>query len=173
MLEIIPAYERTEEIKELFSEYTRMLVSLDSSFQLYLDIQHYDDEEKHPEVKYMEPDGRLYLAISDGHTAGCIALRKLDDEKGELKRLYVRPEYRGKGIAKMLTDKIISMPVVSATNGYTSIPFQNWKLPLSSMRNSVSRKQNAITTAHLKKHYSSGKNSVNTPSTACPLIASA
>ena len=107
MLEIIPAYERTEEIKELFSEYTRMLVSLDPSFQLYLDIQHYDDEEKHPEVKYMEPYGRLYLAIYDGQIAGCIALRKLDEERGELKRLYVRPEFRGKGIAKMLTDKII------------------------------------------------------------------
>ena len=107
MLEIIPAYERTEEIKELFSEYTRMLVSLDPSFQLYLDIQHYDDEEKHPEMKYMEPDGRLYLAISGGHAAGCIALRKLDDENGELKRLYVRPEYRGKGIAKALSERII------------------------------------------------------------------
>lgn len=46
-LKIIPAYEYPKEIQELFSEYTAMLVSVDSSFQNYLDIQNYDEEIKH------------------------------------------------------------------------------------------------------------------------------
>ena len=41
--------------------------------------------------KYGLPDGRLYLARADGAVAGCAALRKLDDTRCELKRMYVRP----------------------------------------------------------------------------------
>ena len=54
------------------------------------------------------PDGRLYIALADGEAVGCIALRKLDEERGELKRLYVRPAYRKLGIATALVERIIS-----------------------------------------------------------------
>ena len=83
MLEIVPGYDRIEEVKALFSEYTEMLVSLDPFFHLYLDIQHYDDEEKNPAEKYRMPDGRLYSALCNGKAAGCIALRKLNENDGE------------------------------------------------------------------------------------------
>lgn len=105
---IISAYDRIEDIRSLFSEYTDMLVSINPEFHLYLVIQHYDDEKENPSLKYALPDGRLYLDISDdGIARGCIALRKLSDGKGEVKRLYVRPEYRGKGIATALVKMII------------------------------------------------------------------
>ena len=105
---ITSAYDRIEDIRSLFSEYTDMLVSINPEFHLYLDIQHYDDEKENPSLKYALPDGRLYLDISDdGIARGCIALRKLSDGKGEVKRLYVRPEYRGKGIATALVERII------------------------------------------------------------------
>ena len=105
---IISAYDRIEDIRSLFSEYTNMLVSINPEFHLYLEIQHYDDEKENPSLKYALPDGRLYLDISDdGIARGCIALRKLSDGKGEVKRLYVRPEYRGKGIATALVERII------------------------------------------------------------------
>ena len=105
---IISAYDRIEDIRSLFSEYTDMLVSINPEFHLYLDIQHYDDEKENPSLKYALPDGRLYLDISDdGIARGCIALRKLSDGKGEVKRLYVRPEYRGNGIATALVERII------------------------------------------------------------------
>ncbi len=107
MLEIIPGYDHLSDIRDLFAEYTKMLVATDPSFQLYLDLQHYDTEEKNPAEKYMSPEGRLYLALYDNTAAGCIALRKLDDEKAELKRLYVRPEFRGRGIARALSERII------------------------------------------------------------------
>ena len=107
MIDIIPGYDRIDEVRKLFSEYTAMLVSINPSFQLYLDIQHYGDEERNPSMKYQLPDGRLYLALKDNKIAGCVALRRLDDENGELKRLYVRPEFRGNGIASLLMEKII------------------------------------------------------------------
>ncbi len=113
MIEIVPGYDRVEEVKVLFSEYTQMLVSLNPSFQLYLDIQHYDEEEDNPGLKYGMPDGRLYVALSDGKTAGCIALRRLNERDGELKRLYVRPSFRGQGIATLLTKRIIDDAAIS------------------------------------------------------------
>ena len=86
----------------------RICFSINPEFHLYLDIQHYDDEKENPSLKYALPDGRLYLDISDdGIARGCIALRKLSDGKGEVKRLYVRPEYRGKGIATALVERIV------------------------------------------------------------------
>ena len=94
-LELLPGYDRPAEILSLFTEYTRMLVSHDPSFQIYLDIQHYEDEIRDLEAKYGRPEGRLYLALWDGEAAGCIALRKLDEERCEMKRLYVRPAFRG------------------------------------------------------------------------------
>ena len=106
-LELIPAYDRPEEILSLFSEYTHMLVSHDPSFQIYLDIQHYADEIRDLKAKYGRPDGRLYLALWEGEAAGCIALRKLDEQRCEMKRLYVRPAFRGHKIGDALVDRVI------------------------------------------------------------------
>lgn len=106
-LELIPGYDRPAEVLSLFTEYTRMLVSHDPSFQIYLDIQHYEDEIRDLEAKYGQPEGRLYLALWDGETAGCIALRKLDDGCCEMKRLYVRPAFRGHRIGDALVDRVI------------------------------------------------------------------
>ena len=106
-LELIPGYDHPEEILSLFTEYTHMLVSHDPSFQIYLDIQHYADEIRDLEAKYGRPEGRLYLALWDGEAAGCIALRKLEDGCCEMKRLYVRPAFRGHKIGDALVDRVI------------------------------------------------------------------
>ena len=106
-IEIIPAYHKTDDIRTLFTEYTDILSEGDAEFRSYLKIQHYDDEFEHPEVKYGYPEGRLYLALCDGNTAGCVALRKLDETRCEIKRLYVRRAYRGRGIGNVLTDRLI------------------------------------------------------------------
>ena len=103
---IEPAYGALEEVRALFAAYTAMLVDRDPSFQRYLDIQHYDDEARDPTAKYGPPDGRLYLARLDGRAVGCVALRRLDGERCEMKRLYVRPECRGRGIARRLIRQI-------------------------------------------------------------------
>lgn len=106
--EIVPAYGHREEVSVLFSEYTNMLIANDKTFKKYLDIQNYDEEINHLEMKYGEPEGRLYLIYSNGELAGCIGLRKIDDQNCEMKRLYIRPKHRGKKLGKMLIEKIIS-----------------------------------------------------------------
>ena len=107
-IKIVCGYELKDEIKELFTEYTEFLVKGDKEFSKYLEIQKYNHEVEDLEEKYGLPKGRLYVAYFENKVAGCIALRPLNDTQCEMKRLYVRPEFRGKGIAKILTEKIIS-----------------------------------------------------------------
>ena len=106
-IKILPAYDFPEEIKLLFSEYTDILIEGDPSFKEYLEIQNYDDELKHLEKKYGLPYGRLYLVYYNNEVAGCIGLKKIDKKNCEMKRLYVRPKFRGKQIGKQLIEKII------------------------------------------------------------------
>ena len=102
------AYDDQQEIRPLFQEYTDMLVQESPSFANYLLIQHYGAELDDLRSKYGLPDGRLYLARADGAVAGCAALRKLDDTRCELKRMYVRPPFRGLGISAVLLDRILA-----------------------------------------------------------------
>lgn len=106
-INIVSAYDRPEEVSILFLEYTNMLIENDPSFREYLDIQNYDEEIKHLEVKYGMPDGRLYIVYCDEELAGCIGLRKIDDQNCEMKRLYVRSKFREKKIGSLLVEKII------------------------------------------------------------------
>ena len=107
LVEIKQAYKSIEKIKELFKEYTDMLVKEDEDFAKYLKLQDYDSELENLDIKYGPPKGRLYLATVEGEVAGCIALKYIDEKTCELKRLYVKPEFRGNKIADALVDQII------------------------------------------------------------------
>ena len=115
-IEIIQGYNKLEEIRELFSEYTDSLLELDPVFWAYLALQKYDEELLHPELKYALPEGRMMVACFDGALAGCIALRALDNERCEMKRLYVRDSFRGHGIARALVSTLLSE---AAAQGYS------------------------------------------------------
>lgn len=107
---IKPALQNCEVIRQLFIEYTNMLAEGDQEIWKYLRIQNYDAEIEHLEVKYGLPNGRLYIAWVNDKPVGCIGLRKLnelDDGACEMKRLYVRPEYRGYGIAGTMVKTIL------------------------------------------------------------------
>ena len=106
-IELVEAYTHKDEVKNLFTEYTNMLIEGDSDFKTYLSLQNYDNELEHLETKYGKPNGRIYLAYYDKKLAGCIGLRKLDNENCEMKRLYVKPKFRGKKIASILVKHII------------------------------------------------------------------
>ena len=106
-LKLVLGYHAVHEVSALFSEYTQLLIDGDPAFQQYLAIQHYDEELAHLEEKYSLPQGRLYLAYWNDALAGCIALWKLDALRCEMKRLYVRPQFRGKQIGNHLIAQII------------------------------------------------------------------
>jgi ribosomal protein S18 acetylase RimI-like enzyme len=89
-----------ETVSELFREYESWL-GLDLCFQGF------EEELRTLPGRYVPPDGRLYIASVNDTPAGCIAMRKLDKNICEMKRLYLRPEFRGRGIGNALIDKLI------------------------------------------------------------------
>ena len=107
-IEIKEGYNYQNEILNIFTEYTKMLCSNQDNFEEYLKIQNYDEEIKNLEKKYGRPHGRLYIVFCDEKPAGCIALRKLDNERCEMKRLYIKPEFRGNNLGNKLIEKIIN-----------------------------------------------------------------
>ena len=90
-----------EQIRGLFLEYAR---SLDFS----LCFQSFDRELRELPGPYAPPDGRLILCQFAGRPAGCIALKKLEPDVCEMKRLYVRPEFRGHQLGLKLTTHLIN-----------------------------------------------------------------
>jgi ribosomal protein S18 acetylase RimI-like enzyme len=92
--------EMIEEIKQLFLEYAQTL-------ETDLAFQNFGTELKELPGKYVSPDGTLILTLVDGKAAGCIALRRISQDICEMKRLYVRDDYRGLGIGKKLITMII------------------------------------------------------------------
>jgi ribosomal protein S18 acetylase RimI-like enzyme len=86
--------------RSLFLEYGKSL-NFDLCFQSF------DEELAALPGQYAPPDGRLFIARYDGKAAGCIALRKLDNSICEMKRLYVKPEFRGKKIGELLVRRIL------------------------------------------------------------------
>jgi len=59
--------------------------------------------------KFAEPDGRLLLVEVDGEIAGTISLRKIREDAGEIKRMYVKPKFRGKKLGNLMVEKVISI----------------------------------------------------------------
>ena len=100
-LEIKLAYHDIDDIRMLFQEYTCML-------GVDLEFQNYNTELLNLPGEYALPDGRLYMAVYDDQLAGCVALRPFDSSCCEMKRLFVRPEFRGKRIGRALVEQIIS-----------------------------------------------------------------
>lgn len=87
--------------RELFLEYAHSL-----GFSLC--FQDFDKELAELPGHYAAPEGRLLLAEYDSQLAACVALHKIDSAICEMKRLYLRPQFRGKGLGRVLADRIIA-----------------------------------------------------------------
>ncbi len=100
-VQIAPASaETTAIIRELFQEYW-------DSFGFTPCFQNFEDELANLPGAYAPPRGRLAIATIGGEPAGCIALRPLDGTRAEAKRLYVRSQYRGRGVGRELMEWVI------------------------------------------------------------------
>jgi ribosomal protein S18 acetylase RimI-like enzyme len=93
--------EQIEQVRRLFLEYA-------ASLNFSLCFQSFDEEVTNLPGSYTPPDGCLFLLLHDGRAAGCVALRRLDERTCEMKRLYVRPEARGHGYGRVLTERVIA-----------------------------------------------------------------
>ncbi len=118
--------------RELFREYQRSL-DIDLCFQ---DFEH---ELAALPGEYAPPSGRLILSYEEENLAGCVALRMIDKATCKMKRLYVRPGFRGKQIGKRLAEAVIeealrigyakmkldTLPTMTAAIGlYTDLGFK-------------------------------------------------
>jgi putative acetyltransferase len=93
--------EQVAHARELFLEYAQSL-----GFSLC--FQNFDAELAGLPGHYAPPEGRLLLVEYEGQLAGCVALHKLEPGICEMKRLYLRPRSRGKGLGRVLAERIIA-----------------------------------------------------------------
>lgn len=87
--------------REIFREY-QLALGIDLCFQ------NFEQELSLLPGKYAPPNGRLYLAYVQSELAGSIALRPLDEDRCEMKRLYVRSKFRGHNLGRVLAEKVIT-----------------------------------------------------------------
>ncbi len=111
MISVVPARAKKDlrQAKILFEEYAATL-------DFALDFQNFEEELAGLPGGYAPPEGCLLLALHRDQVAGCVALRKIDRDICEMKRLFVRPSFRTLGIGKALAQAVIQE---AKKKGYT------------------------------------------------------
>jgi putative acetyltransferase len=87
-------------VKELFLEYAQ-------SLDFNLCFQNFENEYVGLPGEYAPPGGMLLLGLADNSPAGCVALRRIDTSACEMKRMYVRSQFRGCSYGRILAEEII------------------------------------------------------------------
>jgi ribosomal protein S18 acetylase RimI-like enzyme len=98
-------------VRQLFEEYAAAL-------DVDLCFQNFSAELAGLPGTYAPPRGRLLLASRDGQLAGCVALRPHDEHAGEMKRLYVRPGHQGRGVGRLLAERVMTE---ARASGYSTL----------------------------------------------------
>jgi len=91
--------QQIEQARDLFREYAAWL-------KIDLCFQDFEGELAGLPGDYAPPNGQLFLLFDSSELAGCIALRQIDEQVCEMKRLFVRSKFRGKGLGRLLVEAI-------------------------------------------------------------------
>lgn len=115
-------------VRELLGEYLAWAISMvHREFGVDFDLERMLDQDMAELDKYLPPHGRLLLAEFDGQMAGVACMRRIGPDTGEIKRMYVRPQFRRKGIGRALAERLIQE---SRTIGYPRLRLdspRSWK----------------------------------------------
>ena len=111
--------ENVEEIQELFWEYLDWANGcLNKQYSINLEIKSILDQDMEKIEVFLYPYSRLLLANDGDFPVGIVCIRKILSDVGEIKRMYVRPKFRGQGIGRSLLDSAI---IESQNIGYSKI----------------------------------------------------
>ena len=77
------------------------------SLELDLSFQNFEHELNNLESEYAPPSGAFVLAVENAQYVGCAGLRRHAEGAGEIKRLYLVPQARGRGIGRVLAEAIV------------------------------------------------------------------
>ncbi|NDJ62363.1 MAG: GNAT family N-acetyltransferase [Chloroflexi bacterium] len=95
-------------VRALWLEYlTWANAGLNEHFGINFPIHEMIEEDMRTIGKFLPPDGQLLLALADGQLAGVACMKRLTDDIAEIKRMYVRPEFRGLGVGRRLVAALI------------------------------------------------------------------
>ena len=89
-----------DQVRRLFIEYREFLGE-------HLGFQKFESELASLPGEYTRPEGELLIALEGDRVVGCVAVRRIDQNICEMKRLFVMPGYRGEGIGRKLAERII------------------------------------------------------------------
>lgn len=96
----------------------RLVQEYAASLDVDLSFQNFAQELQHFTTEYGAPTGAFILAEDEGQYLACIGVRRFSDDSGEIKRLYVAPAARGRGLGRVLVARII---VAAQQIGYRSL----------------------------------------------------
>ena len=97
----------------------------------YFNPEGFEDELALLPAPFERPDGTLMLAMVGDEVAGCIALKRLGDRVCEMKRLYLKAEYHGLGLGRLLVSRLIEEATMI---GYTSMRLETGPLQVEAQR---------------------------------------
>lgn len=105
----------------LFKEYAEAI-------NINLDFQHFEEELDGLKKMYVSPNGGIILAKEASGIIACVAIRKISESVGELKRMYTKPAHQNKGIGKILLEKALQL---AKDCNYTTVKLDtlNYMLP--------------------------------------------
>jgi len=100
--------EHKQQLREIFWEYLQWANrNVNEAFNVNFDIAAILEDDMQTIAKFLPPQGRLLLGEIDEQIAGIACMKQLDDTVCEIKRMYVRPAFRGRGLGRGLLHRLI------------------------------------------------------------------